>query len=430
MRNIYRIFITLFVTGSILLPQNFKYSKIMGIPDLSFVPQIFTGLDVLEQMDCRSLKDRTIGVVCNQTSVNHRGNHLLDILDKHNINVRYVFLPEHGLTLPDDGKVILSGEEGREPVTGAKLIDTFGRYVKPPSWAMNEIDLVLVDIQDTGVRYSTYITTVTKVMEAAGEWGIPVMVLDRPNPLGGLTMSGPIPRLEYQSFEAYHLVPIRHGLTIGEYAVMVNETGWIKDLVRADLTVIPLANWSRAMWMDDENENWNHPAPDLNDVETILTYTGSTLMKGTNISIGQGTHKRYKIAGAPWISGTYLAEHLTQLELPGVRFTSIRFIPKIHADLDVVPRYVGEECSGVEIRITDKYKFEPIRTAAAIIFTIHHLYPREFQWEKYDYIDKLFGSSLLRTMVAQGRGADELSPLWGYDILRFSEFRNKFLLYP
>jgi len=427
MKRLLRI-LTVLVFHCLLVSQNFQYSKIEKIPDLSFLPYTLSGLDVLEQMDCRPLAGKSIAVLCNQASVNRKGKHLIDILASKEIDIRFILIPEHGITLPDREEFILRSDEEIEPMTGARFVDLFGRYVKPPNWVMRDVDLFLIDIQDTGVRYTTYMTTVTKIMETAAEWETPVMVLDRPNPLGGLTMEGPIPRPEYQSFEAYHLVPIRHGLTTGEYSVMINEMGWIKDLGRVKLTVIPMINWTRSMWMDEVNKNWTPIEPSLVNLETSLIYAGAELVKGTNLSYGLGTDKSFQVVGAPWISEKYLSDHLNGLTLPGVAFHPIRFTPDIDFEKNI-PLFAGVECGGVEITITDKKQFEPVKTIAAVIMTAHHLYPREFQWEVNGYMDRLFGGPLMRLMTAQGKDADELASMWGHDILRFAEFREKYLFY-
>ncbi len=416
-----------FLFHCLTFSQQFEYSRVQPIPNLSFLPQVYTGLDVLEQLDCRPLADKSIAVLCNQASVNRNGKHILDILAEKKIDVRYILLPEHGI---DRENVILRDGEEFEPLTGARFVDLFGRFVKPPNWVMRDVDLFLIDIQDTGVRYTTYMTTITKIMEAASEWEIPMIVLDRPNPLGGMTLEGPIPRIQYQSFKAYHLVPIRHGLTIGEYSIMINETGWVKKLGRVKLTVIPMANWTRTMWMDDVFEKWIPTEPRHHDLNTLLAYTGMELFTGTNLSNGQGTDHDYQWIGAPWISEEYYADHLNQLNLPGVHFRPIRFIPKPKKEDKYLPILSGMECGGVKLIITDKTHFEPVRTAAAMMITAHHLYPREFQWEENDYIETLFGSPLIRITAAQQKGADTVAQMWGHDILRFNKFRGRFLLYP
>ena len=216
----------------------------MPIPDLSFHSSTFYGLDVLEQMDFKPLYEKSIGIFTNKTAVNQKGSHILDLLKKHSkIDVNVIFTPQFGLFADQDKRFKMNNGEKYDPDHNARLVEVFGRNMKPPAWSVRDLDLIIIDIQDTGVRFSTYVTTMTKILEVASEWSLPVIVLDRPNPLRGDRVDGPVVRSKFQSLEGYHIIPIRHGLTIGELAIMANEMGWIKDLKRANLTIIPMANW-------------------------------------------------------------------------------------------------------------------------------------------------------------------------------------------
>ena len=413
-----------------LFAQEYRYSKIEKIPDFSFAPYVFTGLDIMEQLDMAPLQGKKIAVLCNQTSVNRNGIHLLDILASNGIKVKTLFAPEFGLFGSGNKRLkLFTKEKNIDPTTGAKIIDLFGKHIYPPEESLIGIDLILVDIQDTGVRYSTFITTITKIMETASKNNIPVLILDRPNPLRGDVIDGPVVRPAYQSFEGYHLVPIRHGYTIGEFILMVNEMGWAKDLARVDLTVIPMANWKRDYWFNETGLPWVQPTPDISDLETLLAFSGMALLKGTNLNTGHGTDKPYLRIGAPWLSGHHLMEKLNALSLSGVRFSVIKYKPLHRQGMKFIPLYLNEICNGIEIEITDRNEFDPLAISTAIIITTKYLYPREFQWASDNYIDRLFGSNILRTFTAQGKPADYLPPLWFHDILRFSEFRQRFYLY-
>ena len=413
--------------------QTFRYSKVLEIPDLSFIHKVFTGLDVLEQLDFKPLQGMTIGVLCNQTAVDRNRRHLLELLRaQEGITVKIIFTPEFGLAGNASNALKIIGKEGFDPVTGARILE-LGRgshYVTPPDWALDGLDLILVDIQDTGVRYSTYITTVTKLIEAAAAWNIPMMVLDRPNPLRGDRVEGPVVRPSYQSFEGYHLVPIRHGLTIGEYVLMVNEMGWAKDLARVDLTVVPLANWKRSMWYDETGLPWISPRPDTPDLDHLLAYCGLNLVRGANLNVGFGMKAPYTMVGAPWISSNQLLKHLQAERLRGVVFRAVRYTPGNSSLLNTVPQYAQQRIGGVIMEITDRNTFDPIATATTILTLVHQLYPREFQWIGDDYVDRLFGHGLLRTFIAQRKPPAYLHPQWMHDEIKFSEFRQTFLLYP
>jgi len=419
-----------FLWLSLLVGQQFNHSIVMPVPDLSFHPSIFYGLDVLEQMDFKPLYGKTIGVFTNQTAVNRQGSHLLDLLKAHpKIDVEIIFLPQYGLFADQNKRFKIHGNQKYDPIYKARIVEVFGRNVKPPEWSMRELDLILIDIQDTGVRYSTYVATMTKILEVASEWNTPVMVLDRPNPLRGDRLDGPVVRPQFQSFEGYHLVPIRHGMTLGELAIMANEMGWIKGLKRANLTVIPMANWKRSYWLDKSEHPWISPQPKIKTIRTNLAYVGFGLLEGTNLNDGSGTNRPYMRAGAPWLSGYHLAEKLVSLNLPGVEFRVVEYVPRKKDENKTVPMYVNKVCSGVDIVITDPNRYDPLATATAIIVLANQLYPREFKWDELNRIDMLFGHSQLRVFAAQGKPANYLPPLWLKDVLKFNEFRQKFLIY-
>ena len=425
---------TLFVKAtiwlSIVFGQSFNHSIVMPVPDLSFHPSIFYGLDVLEQMDFKPLYGKTIGVFTNQTAVNRQGTQLLDLLKAHpKIDVEIIFTPQYGLFAQQNERFKIQGDQKFDPIYNARIVEVFGRNVKPPEWAMRGLDLILIDIQDTGVRYSTYVATTTKIMEVASEWNTPVILLDRPNPLRGDRVDGPVVRPQFQSFEGYHLVPIRHGMTIGEMAIMANEMGWIKNLKRVNLTVIPMANWKRAYWLDKSEHPWVKPQPKIKSLRTNLAYVGFGLLEGTNLNDGRGTSRPYMRAGAPWLSGSHLVEKLTALNLPGVEFRIVEYIPRKRPEDRMVPMHVNKVCSGVDIYITDANRYDPLATATAIMVLAYQLYPRQFQWDGLNRIDMLYGHSQLRIFAAQGKPANYLPPLWLKDVLKFNEFRQQFLLY-
>ena len=430
MNKLINLLISFLIAIDFTFAKDFRFSKVKTIPDFSFVSGVFTGLDILEQLDFSPLQGKTVALLCNQTAVNRKGEHILDILAVENIKVQSIFSPEFGLFGDGNDRIKLNTEgKNIEPITGAVIYDLFGEFVYPPDESLNSVDLILINIQDTGVRYSTFITTITKIFETASQKNIPVLILDYPNPLRGDIVDGPVVRPEYQSFEGYHLVPVRHGLTVGEFLIMVNEMGWAKDLARVNLTVVPMANWKRNYWFSQTELPWIQPAPDIHTLNSLFAYSGMALLKGTNLNIGHGTDKPYLRLGAPWISGKHVLEKLQLLDLDGVHFTAIKYKPSHRQGMTIIPQYHNEFCNGIELEITDWNKFNPLETATSIIITIQKLYPREFQWAPNDYIDRLYGSNVLRTFVAQKKPADYLPPLWFHDVMRFSEFRKRFLIY-
>ena len=408
----------------------FKYSKVITIPDLSFTKKVYSGLDIAEQLDFKLIKNKKIGVLTNRTAINRNGDHLIDILkDFPSIKVHIIFEPEYGLFGIDDKRTKLIGREQIDPVHGARIINIFDGMIYPPSWAMKELDLIIIDIQDTGVRYTTYIPSMTRLFEAASDWRIPVIIFDRPNPIRGDIISGPIPRTKFQTMEAYHLFPIRHGLTIGEAGIIINEMGWVKDLKRVDLTVLPMANWDRDTWYNQTELKWKPPMPFIKDEKTLLAYVGIDLLRATNLNIGFGTEEPYLYIGSPWLVTNFFLEKLKLLSLEGVVFEEVIYRPKGYKYFYRAPNYDGKSCSGIKLSITDYNGFEPIKTAISIISLISSLHPREFLWINENYIDKLIGSDLLRIAIAQKKSADMIIPEWSQEIYKFNEFRKPYLLY-
>ena len=400
------------------------------MPDLSFFDHIYTGLDILEQMDFKFLKNKNVGLFCNHTAVNRNNTHLLDLIGKNKtINIKAIFEPEFGIWGVDDKRAKLIGGERIDPVSGAKIFNLLKRSLYPPDWILKELDLIVIDIQDTGSRYSTFIASITKLFESASKHRIPVIILDRPNPIGGVKIEGPLPRTNFQSFEAYHLLPIRHGMTIGEILLMVNEMGWAKDLMRVELSIIPIVNWERNQYLDETSLPWKKPVPYINDINSLIMFSGMDLLRGTNLNVGFGTDSPYLIFGSPWLASSFFKEKLDMLNLPGVSFEEIEYRPKGSMYYNRVAKYNGRSCSGIKINVIDKNLVKPLETATSIITLIERLHPREFQWAAHGYIDKLFGSNQLRLFVAQKKPPSYLSPQYMHDEIEFSKFRNKFLLY-
>ena len=410
--------------------STYDYSEIMDIPDLSFVETVYSGLDIIEQMDFNLLRNKSIAILTNQSAVNRNDKHILDLIARYpDIKIAFLLSMEHGIWSTNDKRSKMVGRDGLSPLHKAQIIDLFETYLHPPSWVMNNIDLVLIDYQDTGSRYITYTATLSKIFESASDFDVPVLVLDRPNPIRGDLISGPIPRPEFQSFESYHLFPIRHGLTIGEMSLVINEMGWVKDLKRVKLSIIPMANWDREMWYKDTKLPRKNITPYLKSFSSLLAYTGMDLFRGTNLNIGFGTSAPYLIIGAPWLSTTYLIEKIKEQNLPGVKFRELEYRPKGSTYQKRTPKYDNQKCSGIELRITDENIFEPIRTATSLLVLINQLFPRQFKWEENNYIDLLFGSNELRILAAQKKNPDNLMALWSKDVYRFNDFRQAFLIY-
>lgn len=432
MNHLVKITLFIFTLLSSKDSSDVKYfhSSILKIPNLSFLERTYSGLDILEQMDFSPLTDKKIAILTNHTAVNRNGDHILDLIHHAaNSEISFILEFENGLWGVDDKRSKLIGRANIEPLHNAPILDLFNKYVYPPHWVMDKIDLILVDFQDTGSRYSTYIATLSKVFESASNHEKQVILLDRPNPIRGDILDGPIPRIEYQSFESYHLLPIRHGLTYGEISILINEMGWIKDSKRVDLTVIPMANWKRDYWFSETKLIWRNPKPSIKNENTLLAYNGFDLFRGTNMNIGFGTEDPYLIVGSPWLSTSFLLDKIRSIGLEGAKFEEVYYRPSGSINQERTPKYDGQSCSGIRIIITNRNTFKPLKVATTILFLINQLHPREFQWEKNDYIDKLFGSNELRILTAQKKPASHLAAIWSKDIYKFSEFRKRFLIY-
>ncbi|MCH8012471.1 MAG: DUF1343 domain-containing protein [Candidatus Marinimicrobia bacterium] len=426
---IHIINVILFVSN-FLFAVEFEHTRILQLPDLDFYPGVLTGLDILEEMDFEPLSDRKIAVLTNQTAVNTKGIHLLDLLNqyKNKVTVTLIYTPEFGLFAQESEHIHYSKEEN-DLAFGIPVKSLWGEKFKPEKDDIQDLDLILIDLQDPGIRYFSFITTVTKVMEVASLYDIPVIVLDRPNPLGGVVIEGPTVRPKYQSFIGYHLVPIRHGLTIGEYCLLINETGWIRQGFTVDLTIIPMANWRRSMLMDDTGFPWVNPAPDIDNLMVLHLALGMGLLEGTNLSYGLGTGFPYQIIGAPWVDSEVLMKSLHQYNLTGVTFKKIEFIPDSTSIFNSYLRYKGEQCEGVKIEVTNSKDFSPLTLAITILSVTTRLYPHQFQWVRNNYIDQIFGHDYLRIFLAQERNPLKLTATWTHDIIKFSQFREKYLLY-
>ncbi|MEE9466054.1 MAG: DUF1343 domain-containing protein [Candidatus Neomarinimicrobiota bacterium] len=385
-----------------------------------------TGLDVLINDELRPFHGKTIGVVTNHTGLNIDGEFILDLIAADGeITLGAVFSPEHGLLGQTSDGVAVADIELQ---SGIKVYSLYGQTFKPTPDQLEGLDAVIFDFQDVGARYYTYPSTMTLVMDACARDGVPFWVLDRPNPVRGDIIDGPLLDPDYSSFMGMHPVPIRHGMTMGELAIMINERGWLTDGRRAKLTVVPVLGWSRYDWWDDTNLEWVPPSPNIPTPETALVYLGLCLIEGTNISEGRGTHEPFMILGAPWIEGASLAGQLNRRQLPGVQFEEHNFTPKSIAGMADNPKYQDMECGGVRLKIVDRTEFEPLYTAGVILHVIRESYPQQFQWRE-EHIDLLWGSDALRRYIDQGRKIEGLPAIYADDRDTFYSQRKEFLIY-
>ena len=407
--------------------QSWRYSQVYrAINPTSQFYSALPGLDLLANDDFHPLRGKTVAVVTNHTGRDRQSRHILDLLTAEGIEVKVAFGPEHGLAgRIERGERI---DEEVETVGGIRIYSLYGSSRKPTPDQFAGIDVVLFDIQDIGARYYTYASTLTLVMDACARDRIPIFVLDRPSPVRGDFIEGPLVEPDYASFMGLHPVPIRHGLTMGELAVMINEEGWLSEGRRANLTVVPVLNWSRYDWWEDTLLEWRPPSPNIPSPEIARAYLGTCLFEGTNVSEGRGTLTPFLLVGAPWIERKSLAAQLNRWQLPGVSFADTSFTPVSITGMAEKPKYMDQTIGGVRLVITDRDLFRPVHTAAVMIHTIRESYPHKFTWVT-PHIDLLWGSDSFRRYIDNGRNIAAHPQTYGAQRDAFYQRRGPYLIY-
>ena len=333
------------------------------------------GLDILFQKKINVINRKKIGLVTNHSGVDKYGKpNYLKFIDQKNIELKIIFSPEHGLFGEGAaGQKLDYSQIENMP----KIVSLYGKNKKPDLKDLEKIDIIIYDLQDVGARFYTYITTLGYIMEAAAKTNIKVVILDRPNPINGNIIEGPVLNIQNQSFVGYYPIPIRYGLTIGELAKMIIGENWIKQ--SPDLLVVPMKNWSRKMWYDETGLNWTKPSPNIPDINTALIYPGMCLLEATNINEGRGTEKPFKRFGAPWINNRTLTAKLNEKNLPGVEFKAVTYIPTDIDGAAINPKHKNQICNGVEIIVKDRNRYQSVSTGIAIISQIASDYPKLFE---------------------------------------------------
>ena len=375
--------------------------------------RVLTGIDVLARDGFRTLAGQRVGLITNHTGVDGQGVATLQRLhDAPNVNLAVLFSPEHGLHgRLDVARIADSQEEG----TGLKVYSLYGETRKPRPDMLEGLDTLVFDIQDIGTRFYTYISTLGLAMEAAAEAGLRFVVLDRPNPINGVDFAGPVTDPGSESFTAYHGLPVRHGMTVGELAGLFrHERG-----LELDLAVVPMENWQRGAFFDATGLRWINPSPNMRSLAQALLYPGIGLLETTNLSVGRGTDTPFEVFGAPWLDGDGLAYRLNGLDLPGVAFVPIRFRPD-------ASKFEGEECGGVNVLIINRADFEPVRTGLAIARALQTAYPGRWEIDAYA---RLLVSERTLDLLREGASLADIEGAWLEDLEAFSARRARHLLY-
>ncbi len=387
-----------------------------------------TGLD-----NCLAYKHifsgKRIGIIANHTSFDSNGKYIVDIFRAMpNVTVTALFSPEHGLYGTEKaGREIDSTIDPNYKIT---VFSLYGNTRKPTRDMLKNVDILVFDIQDIGIRFYTYIYTMSLAMEAAAELGKSFVVLDRPNPINGLHVEGNVLKREFASFVGLHPIAVRHGMTVGELAKMFNEEGWLAlapdgaglaDGIKANLTVIPMNGWRRSMWYDQTGLPFIKPSPNILNLETATVYPAICLLEGTNVSEGRGTNLPFNQFGAPWINAETLAARLNALSLAGFRFEPIFFTP-------TSSKYAGETCQGAAILVTDRNIIEPYWSGIQVVDTIYQMHPDKFEW-KAEHFDYLCGTSAIREAIINHSDLKELKKSWQPELAAFLKVRSKYLIY-
>ncbi|TNJ40084.1 DUF1343 domain-containing protein [Chlorobaculum thiosulfatiphilum] len=385
---------------------------------------VINGLDILLR-NPEMLKNRRVGLIANQTSVSMQLEYSWVLLRRAGVGLARIFSPEHGLFAVEQDQIAVT----RQPDTGCQIVSLYGdseQSLAPARELLDGLDLVLFDIQDVGSRYYTYVNTLALFMEAASGLDIEIMVLDRPNPLGGELIEGPLLDPAFHSFVGVMPTPVRHGLTAGEIAHF-----W-RDYKKLDLnlSVIAMQGWSRQMLFPETGLPWVPPSPNMPSFETAEVYPGMCLFEGLNVSEGRGTTTPFLLSGASFVDPEALAERLASVPLEGVVFRPTWFRPTFH-------KYAGEAIGGIYLHVTDHARFRPFATAVAMTCALRELWPEqlEFLESVYEFrddipaFDLLAGSSAIRSMILGGAPAETVIASWERDEAAFAAIKPTFHLY-
>jgi uncharacterized protein YbbC (DUF1343 family) len=377
-------------------------------------PAVLTGIDVLRREGFESLRGQRLGLITNQSGVDREGRSTLALLSQaKGLRLVAVFSPEHGL----EGKLDAPGiPDSRDPLSGVPVFSLYGKTTRPTDEMLQGIDTLVYDLQDVGVRFYTFTSTMGRCMQEAARHKIRFVVLDRPNPIGGIEVDGPVLDAGRESFVAFHRLPIRHGMTIGELAVMFRQELSL-DL---DLTVVRMEGWRRGALFDATGLKWVNPSPNMRSLTEAMLYPGLCPLETTNLSVGRGTATPFELIGAPWLNGPRLQQALAAAKLPGAEFHAARFVP-------TASKFAHEDCGGIRITITDRSALRPIHTGLEIARQLHLLFPQDWKVAAYE---SLLGNHAVFEALRSGKSVAEMEALYRPGLDEFRKRREQFLLYP
>ena len=383
-----------------------------GRPPHSRVGRVQTGIDVLEAEKFAALRGKHVGLITNHTGMDFQERSTVNLL-AHAPGVQLValFSPEHGIAGHADEKL----PKSQDASTGLPIYSLYGEHLRPTDEMLQGIDALVFDVQDAGVRFYTYTTTMGYCMEEAAKRGIAFYVLDRPNPLNGEIVEGPMLDVEKTSFVAYFPIPVRYGLTIGELAQFYNT----ENHINCQLHVIAMRNWHRNYFFESTGIKWIPPSPNLRTTKGSIVYPGLEILQNAGVSVGRGTQTPFEEFGAPWMNGDDVAAALNERHLPGLHFTAQPFIP-------IGGPYSGQRCGGVGIRITDRFTARSMRTGLEIAVLLQKLYPKQFEFEK---LLLLVGNADTIQQLQSGVAPEKIVASWAPSLAAFDQVRRKYFLY-
>jgi uncharacterized protein YbbC (DUF1343 family) len=394
------------------------------------MPKVRTGLDVLLAQEFAPLRGMRVGLVTHPAAVDTHLRHVIELFSAaKGLTLGAVFGPEHGLLGQAQDLIGLTSSESKQ-ATSVPIYSLYGstpESLRPSEEQLKDLDALVIDLQDVGSRYYTFQTTMRYCLEAALPRGMKVFILDRPNPIGGTAIEGPALRKGFESFVGGHNIATRHGLTMGELAMLDQRE---LELDRGELRVVQCEGWKRGQYFDETGLPWVLPSPNMPTLETAVVYPGQCLLEGTNLSEGRGTTRPFEICGAPWLDATKLARRLNDEKLAGVYFRATWFRPTFQ-------KHANKDCGGVQLHVTERAVFQPVRTSLALLAIIREMSGEKFAWrgETYEFvrkpiaIDLLFGSSREREHLTAGRPWRELLPEWEKEEAAFEHRRHMHLLY-
>ncbi len=377
-------------------------------------------------LESHNLDGRRIGIVCNPASVDGELRHIVDRFAAHRgARLAAIFGPQHGFRSDVQENMIETGHS-RDETRRVPIYSLYSETREPTADMLRDLDTLVIDLQDVGTRIYTYIYTMANCLIAARRHGIKAIVCDRPNPIGGLSVEGPMLVRGFESFVGQYPIPMRHGMTIGEVARLFNDHFGIG----ADLEVVPMTGWRRDLYADQTSLPWVLPSPNIPTVDSAVVYPGTVLFEGTNVSEGRGTTRPFEIVGAPWVESERFAAAMNSLGLPGVRFRPLVFEPTFH-------KHAGIGCGGCQTHVLDRTRFSAVETGVGLLCAFRAAGLDRFRWRDppYEYeqeklpFDILAGSSELREQIERGTPPRSIARSWEGSVEEFNGVRERFLIY-